>query len=347
MPTRRICSFNGEWMNDWFTPDAEAAAFKPTFVRDNHVNNTAQTVSRAGTLLRALDADIIALQEAPSRAAELALFIQDQLSDNGVPRYQFFLGDSGGAQKLALLYKPGSVTSAQLAPSSQIAMLLEEWLADIDADGNLEDYHFTRVPLVVNLQFGAHALQILVMHTKSNFINNGQQMWNDPATRQQYVVGALKNRRRNSAEGARVRKYLDGILANNAEADLIVLGDLNDGPGMDYFEENFLTHNVTDILVGSAFQPEWIFRHAQHDLPPAQRFSAIFDDFVPTLVPNKHLLLDHILLSPGLNRTSGLRRVSGSGTVHHAEYEAQVVNNGTHREDRPSDHRPVSVQLRY
>ena len=72
----------------------------------------------------------------------------------------------------------------------------------------------------------------------------------------------------------------------------------------------------------AAFQPEWIFRHAQHDLPPMQRFSAIFDDFVPTPVPNKHLLLDYILLSPGLNRTSGLRRVSGSGTVHHAEYEA-------------------------
>ena len=45
-------------------------------------------------------------------------------------------------------------------------MLLEAWLADIDADGNLEDYQFTRLPLVVNLQFGAHALQILVMHTK-------------------------------------------------------------------------------------------------------------------------------------------------------------------------------------
>jgi hypothetical protein len=71
------------------------------------------------------------------------------------------------------------------------------------------------------------------------------------------------------------------------------------------------------------------------------------DDFVPTLVPNKHLLLDHILLSPGLHRTSGLRRVPNSGTVHHAEYQAQVMNNGTHREGRPSDHRPVSVQLRY
>jgi hypothetical protein len=64
-------------------------------------------------------------------------------------------------------------------------------------------------------------------------------------------------------------------------------------------------------------------------------------------VPSKHLLLDHILLSPGLNRTFGLRRVPNSGTVHHAEYKAHVVHNGTHREDRPSDHRPVSVQLRY
>jgi endonuclease/exonuclease/phosphatase family metal-dependent hydrolase len=347
MPTIRICSFNGEWMNNWFTPDALAVDFKPTFPQDNHVNNTAQTVGRAGALLRAIDADIVALQEAPSRAEELALFIQDQLSDNGAPRYQFFLGDSGGAQKLALLYKPGSVTSAQLAPHPEIAMLLESWFADIDADGNLEDYQFTRVPLVVNLQFNAHALQLLVMHTKSSFINNGQQMWNDPATRHEYVVGSLKNRRRNSSEGARVRRYLDQVLTIDVGANLIILGDLNDGPGMDYFEENFLTHNVTDILVGSAFEPEWIFHHAQHDLPPAQRFTAIFDEFVPTPVPNKHLLLDHILLSGGLSRSSGLRRVVDSGTVHHVEYAAQITNNGANREDRPSDHRPVSVQLRY
>ncbi|MBA2518967.1 MAG: endonuclease, partial [Chloroflexia bacterium] len=40
-----------------------------------------------------------------------------------------------------------------------------------------------------------------------------------------------------------------------------------------------------------------------------------------------------------------LRRELGSGTIHHAAFEAQLVNNGARRQDRPSDHRPASVKL--
>jgi len=265
-----------------------------------------------------------------------------------VPRYQFFLGDSGGAQKLALLYKPESVNSALLAPHSEIADLIDEWLADVDGTMILSDYRFTRAPLVVDLKLGAqaHALRVIVMHTKSNFVNNGQAMWQNPVERQNYVALALKARRRNATEGMRLRQYLDGILAENPSEAVVVMGDLNDGPGLDYFEKNYLAHNVTDIVVGSAFEPEWIFAHAQHDVASAERYTAIFDDFVEN-INSKKLLLDHILLSPGLSAAGGLSRVVQSGTVHHAEYLAQVENNGTYREDRPSDHRPVSVQLSY
>jgi hypothetical protein len=124
------------------------------------------------------------------------------------------------------------------------------------------------------------------------------------------------------------------------------LGDLNDGPGLDYFEENYLAHNITDILVGSAFAPELIFAHAQHDVAAATRYTAVFDDFVEN-VKKKKLLLDHILLSPTLTGATGLRKVPNSGTIHHQEYAAQVKNGGKKREDRPSDHRPVSVELVY
>jgi hypothetical protein len=86
--------------------------------------------------------------------------------------------------------------------------------------------------------------------------------------------------------------------------------------------------------------------HVQHDVPVADRYTAVFDDFVES-VPNKKLLLDHVLLSPGLVAGSGLRRVAGSGRVHHAEYQAQVSAGGSRRDNRPSDHRPVSVQLHY
>lgn len=346
MPTIRVCSCNGEWMNDWFTPDAEAAALRPVFTRDGHVSSTQATAGRLAAELRAIDADIVALQEAPSRPAELQLFIEHFLSDAGVARYQFFLGDSGGAQKLGLLYKPGSIDSAQLAPSPTITTLLEPWDADVNGDGFLDSYSFTRQPLVVNVVAGGQTFQCIVMHTKSNFVNRGEELWTNPATHQSYIVAALMSRRRNGTEGMRLRQYLDQTLAADAAARVIVMGDLNDGPGQDYFEEKYLAHNVTDIVVGSAFQPESIFNHAQHDVASAQRFTAVFDDFV-TGVNSTHLLLDHILLSPGLITNAGLRKIPGSGTVHHAEYDANVVNQGINREDRPSDHRPVSVQLQF
>jgi endonuclease/exonuclease/phosphatase family metal-dependent hydrolase len=346
MPTIRIASCNLEWMNDWFTSDGLPAAFKPTFVRDGQTNDTATTATRAAALIRAVDPDLLALQEAPSRPAELELFVRDYLSDGGTPSYQFVLGDSGASQKLAFLYKPPAVTSAQLAPHAAIAALIDPWLADVDGDLHPEDYAFTRTPLVVDVGLGGHTLQVIVMHTKSSFVNNGQSMWNDPLRRQDYVALALTARRRNATEGMRVRDYLDARLRADPATRIVVLGDLNDGPGLDYFERRYLAHNVTDIMVGSTFEPEEIFTHAQHDVPRPTRYTAVFDDFVEN-VSGKRLLLDHLLLSPGLRGAAGLRRVPGSGAIHHAEYAALVVGGGARRQDRPSDHRPASVRLTY
>ena len=348
MPTIRVASANLEWMNYWFTNDSDPVDWKTTFTQDGQTNNTAKTAKRAAAMIKAINPDILAVEEGPSRDGELALFIKDHLSDaQGNPLYQFILSDSGGAQRPALLYKPGAVTSASLAPHPSITNLIDPWEADVDGDMLLEpDYHFTRNPLVVDVKLGAHTLQIIVMHTKSSFVNNGAALWNNPTTRQQYVVAALKARRRNGTEGMRLREYLEARLDAAANAPIVVMGDLNDGPGLDYFEKRYLAHNVTDIILGSAYQRETMFTHAQHDVPVADRYTAVFDDFVEN-VTKKKLLLDHILLSPGLITTSGLRKVANSGKIHHAEYTAQVTAGGAKRENRPSDHRPVSVQLRY
>ncbi len=267
-------------------------------------------------------------RRARAATAELGLFVDEYLDG----AYEFFHGDSGGQQKLALLYR-GVTSAARVEPEA----LVSEWQADVDGDAVLDTYRFTRTPLVVDLVIGDQPLQLIVAHTKSNFINMGRELWENPATRQAFIVEALTNRRRISAEGMRIRRYLDARLAADAAAPIIVLGDLNDGPGLDYFEELYLTHNVTDIVVGSAYRPEWQFTHAQHDVPAAQRYTAVFEDFVPTRVLRR-LLLDHILLSPSLR---------GAGAIRHAEYDAQVVNGGLRRQDRPTDHRPVTVDLEF
>lgn len=346
MPIIKVVSFNIEWMNDWFTNDGDIVAFRENFTREGHTSNTKETARRAADTIKEIDPDILAIQEGPSRPEELALFIQEYLSEHGTPIYKFILNDSGQQQKTAVLYKPNAVDSLKLTPSTNISNLIEEWMADVDGDEHLEPYQFTRLPLVIDAQIGGDSLQIIVLHTKSNFVNKGKDLWSNPATRQEYVKAALKNRRRNSAESMRVRDYIDKVLLSNLAEKIIILGDLNDGPGMDYFEKNYLSHNTVDVLVGSVFEPEMMFHHAQHDVKNSNRYSAVFDDFV-TGEDNKHILLDHILLSPGLSVTSGLRRVPNSGAIHHVEYDNHTVNHGIFRENRPSDHRPVSVILEY
>jgi endonuclease/exonuclease/phosphatase family metal-dependent hydrolase len=348
MPKIRFASINGEWMNSWFTADGTPAAFLPSFKLpgESASNSTAKTATKLAAEIKAIAPDILVMEEAPSRKEELDLFVAQYLSGAGGPTYRGILSDSGGAQKLALLYKPANIT-ASLSPSATLSTLLQPWQADVDGDMLLESYEFTRTPLVVDVTVGGHAAQVIVMHTKSSFVNQGQALWNDPLRRQEYVAAALMARRRNANECMRTRIYIDQTLAADPNRRIIVAGDLNDGPGMDYFEENYLAHNTIDILLGSAFDPEGLFRHAQHDVPRADRYTAVFDDFVPVTVKNKKLLLDHILLSPGFGGSAGLRRVAGSGKIHHAEYAAQITNQGKKREERASDHRPVSVELRY
>jgi endonuclease/exonuclease/phosphatase family metal-dependent hydrolase len=346
MPELTITTINGVWMNDWFTPDAEPAAFTPSFTRDGDTGVTGEAAGRLARLIRSIDADVVALVEAPSRAAELSLFIKEYLTESGAAQYDFVLGDSGGSQKLALLFKPDTAAFG-LTPSTEAATLLEPWQADVDGAAVLVEYRFTRTPLSCRADIAGTRLEVLVAHLKSNFINRGRAMWEDPARHLEFVRSALRNRRRIASEAMRIRRYLEDRLDADPRAAVVVLGDLNDGPGRDYFEEVYLAHNVTDVLVGSPYRPERLFTHAQADEPEDRRYSAVFDDFV-TGDPKRHLLLDHILLSPAMTSAgSPLSKRPGSGRIEHDAWAAQLTGQGDRRDQRATDHRPATVVLTY
>jgi endonuclease/exonuclease/phosphatase family metal-dependent hydrolase len=329
-----ITTLNGEWMNDWFAPDsAGGAAWRPTFVRDGVECETERAAGLLAGLIADLDADVVALQEAPSRAAELALFLDTHLAG----RYRFLIGDSGGSQKLALLAKPE--VGAELVATVD---LVEPWLADVDGDGVVDEYRFTRDPLLCGLTLDGQPVTVVVAHLKSNFINRGGQMWRDPDRRIEFIRSALQNRRRIANEGMRVRQYLDARLDADANSAIVVLGDFNDGPGRDLFEQQYLAHNVTDLLVGSSYRPETLFGHALVDVPAELRYSAVFDDFV-TEEPQKRILLDHIVLSPAMASSAGVRKAPGSGRIEHDAWAARRTGDGVRRDERATDHRPATV----
>ena len=109
----------------------------------------------------------------------------------------------------------------------------------MNGDMLLEGYDFTRLPLVVGVDpHGSAPIRVVVLHTKSKFVQFGRSKWNDPNRRQEFVVQALEARRRISAEGFRLRQYLDELVAADPAARIVVTGDWNDGPGRELFERS-------------------------------------------------------------------------------------------------------------
>lgn len=324
-------------MNDWFVGGSQVV------FRQNHpgkgIDNVDNLARRVAALILQVAPDVLTVEEGPSDIKEMELFVATYLAGSNKPLYDVFGGLDGQSQKIYILVKKeGALKNSQLSADQN--SLKSTWDSDVNGDEVVEQYKFTRVPVIVDGQFSnGKQCKIIAMHTKSNFIQNGEKLRSNPATRQQFIHEALTDRRRISSEGMRIRMYLDNLVTVDPNALVIVAGDLNDGPGLDYFELRYLTHNVVDLILGSTFDYELLFKHAFIDVvQPAERYSVEFYDFVEGM--QKKLLLDHIALSPALANA-----VASSGILHN-EYNAAIDPNATtDRQKRPSDHRPVYVDI--
>ena len=227
---------------------------------------------------------------------------------------------------------PGQVGNIDLA---------EGFDADVNADLDLEELKFARKPLIANIVTHGKPITIVNNHLKSKFVENAESMWNNGgADRREFIRLALIVRRRISAEAFRIRSYLDALFGENPDHEIIVTGDLNDGPGADFFEREYLTHSVVDRIFGSIFHSEKQLKHVLFH-GGSTDFTAQFFDFIEQQLNN--LVLDHIGLSQTIDNTW-----DWEGRVAIAEYEAQIVpNDGSlkERDLKPSDHRPVVVTM--
>lgn len=333
----RIVNWNIEWMNDWFVGGG-VVAFRPDN-RRTEITDVADLASRVARVIRLLDPDVLTLEEGPSDIKEIELFVNTFLSAD---EFILFGGVDGRSQKIyALIKKHGEFIKPRILTDKLTLQLNEQWRVDVDGDFSLDEYSFTRSPLIIlgESRKTKKKLRLITLHTKSKYIHNGEVLWNNPQSRPGFIKQAVINRRRISAEAFRVRRYLDTLIKRNDEEFIIVAGDFNDGPGIDFFEARYLTHNVTDVLLGSTYYPQFLFRHAFLDrVRSSERYTAIFDDFIDQ-IPQRKVLIDHILVSPAL-----AARVLKSG-IAHKEYKVGIDPNASGRQKNPSDHRPVFADL--
>ena len=99
--------------------------------------------------------------------------------------------------------------------------------------------------------------------------------------------------------------------------------------------------SVADVLLGSVYRPDRQYTHTLlGNVSEAELFTARFDDFVDE-IDDRPLLLDHVLVSPGLSGRFSNARVA------HAEFNAEVDTSrpAGARDRSTSDHRPIVVEV--
>jgi hypothetical protein len=121
------------------------------------------------------------------------------------------------------------------------------------------------------------------------------------------------------------------------------MGDLNDGPGKEYFEERYLFFDLLSNIQGDVFFANKYLNHALFDSSAELRWTVNFQDFVdPERDP--FILLDHILFTqPLTNGALPWEVKTHAGRVEHEVHD--LINASLPASSRTSDHRPVSVNV--
>jgi endonuclease/exonuclease/phosphatase family metal-dependent hydrolase len=302
MTSLRIATYNIEWFTHLFD-DANRLRADHGWSGRHEVRRVDQAEALA-IVLTAVNADAVMVIEAPDKGSK-----RDTVTalENFARAYQLrthravmgFVSDT--EQEIALLYDPDRVT-ARHDPQGEPAVKRGRdrdprfdgvLLFDVDADARPESIRFSKPPLELAVTAAGRSLRLIGVHAKSKAPHGAR-------SDAEMMRIAIDNRRKQLAECVWLRRRVDRHLA--AGDSLIVLGDFNDGPGLDEYEELFGRSGI-EVVLGSDLPPEMRLTdpHAAMVLarkvglqPSSSRF------WLETREGYFEALLDYIMVSPDL-----------------------------------------------
>ena len=372
----KLTTWNAEWLDShWGVVSGRYAPGQSLFPHKAPELQHARTkIDALRALVEKLNSDIIFLCEAPEGAENMRAFAAAELPEyDVVERTEGADYEVGGRQWLWFLVKKAFAdqTSPLLldheiwrnfaAAGSPSIRSDGEWsvaLPRLRNFGDIEDvpvstrerHKYFRHPQVLRFTFGGMIHEVIGLHLKSKFTGSTprarkeDETFDDYAelkTVKRYLAKAHGARVKLSSEASNVRAYIDQRFSQEADPSIFVVGDLNDGPGKELMEREYLLHDLLSNLQGEVFFARRFLNHALFDQPGALRWTADFKDPIDP-DRNPHILLDHILFTQGLTSggNSTLRVHAHAGRVEHLAFEEVESLFGA---GSLSDHRPVSV----
>lgn len=340
----RLATYNVEWFDSLFDDTGE--------VLDDDGPSGRQGVSRTdqlaalGIVFSALDADAVMVIEAPGHNGRRATVpaLENFARLMGIRARKALVGfQNDTQQEIALLYDPDRLRcrhDPQGSPTGQKGATDAPrfdgvFRIDLDIDATEDLVRFSKPPLEIAAETaGGVAFRIIGAHLKSKAPHGARN-------RDEIMRMAIANRRKQQAQAVWLRRRIVQYL--DAGEDLIVMGDLNDGPGLDEYERLFGRSSV-EIVMGEGADDE----HPLFD-PHARRAVTRRVGAVNTTArfylasEGRYLqaLLDYIMIS------EGLRKLRPRWRIWHPHDDPACMRVPELRDAliAASDHFPVTLEL--
>ena len=336
----RLATYNVEWFSNLFDDANQLLADDGQSGR--HGVTRAAQIEAIAKVLVAIDADAVLVVEAPDQSNK-----RDTVTALEHFAASFSLRTSRAAmgfhnhtqQEIALLYDPDALTVqhdpiGNAQTDGQTPRFDGVFRIDLDIDATEDQVRFSKPPLelAIKTQTG-NELRMIGAHLKSKAPHGA-------TTRDEMMRHAIANRRKQLAQAIWLRGRVETHLAEGAS--LIVLGDLNDGPGLDEYEHLFGRSSVEIVLGEPGSELSLYDPHARRALqrrlganPTTARF------YLERERRYLQALLDYIMISPDL------RAKRPEWRIWHPFDDPKCWSNIDLREAllTASDHFPVTLDL--
>lgn len=254
----RLATYNVEWFNALF--DDRGRAWNDDAPSARYQISRAQQLGALGIVFSALDADGVMVIEAPdsnSRRSTVTALENFARSFGLRTRACIHGFSSETEQEIAFLYDPDrlsaehaplglAATTAGLTGAPGTPRFDTAFRYDLDTDIAPEVIRFSKPPLELLVTTAAgQVLRLIGVHAKSKAPHGA-------GTPDQLLRLSIENRRKQLAQCIWIRARVEDHLAQGDS--LIVLGDFNDGPGLDEFERLF-GHSGVEIVLGAEVAP--------------------------------------------------------------------------------------------
>ncbi|WP_412505431.1 endonuclease/exonuclease/phosphatase family protein [Roseovarius sp. SYSU LYC5161] len=300
----RIATYNVEWFNALFDVDGNLLDDGEKSAR--HDVTRSDQLAALGIVLTAIDADAVMIIEAPDPGGKSAtvLALENFARVMQLRARRAVVGfENGTQQEIALLYDPDALRvrhdpqgalSAGGDGHGDVPRFDRQFRIDLDIDAKKDSITFSKPPFELAAETASgFRFRMIGAHLKSKAPHGAE-------TRDQIMRMAISNRRKQQAQAVWLRQRVEAHL--EAGDPLILLGDLNDGPGLDEYEDLFGRSSV-EIIMG-ADAPALLRLHDPHAHDAVKqrigplRATARF--YLTSERRYLQALLDYIMISPDL-----------------------------------------------